>query len=198
MKVTFETEAAEIAMQGPNVERVFAALTPEQNERIVADVVREWLTNNLSTNHEREEFEKRVAESVLKENQGNGYGGVNTLAEARGHWKFRERVSGFKSTRDKILASVSAGLLAAAHATAGRVVAEHEGTHGLLKAAAEAVTTLVPGMLKDAATQAFMGLLRERLPDVNYPVAIRPDPPVTHTDLNAAVEQAVRAALARG
>lgn len=100
IQITFNIDSANI---GSTVEDVFKSLTAEDKRELARGIMLEVMTKPNEA--ERLVFEQQTVEQLIREYENASYthDRIRTEAEARGSYRFRERMAKFESSRDRMM-----------------------------------------------------------------------------------------------
>lgn len=151
MKIEIEIGEGNV---GQSVQEILDTLGPEERKAMAKEVMVKWLADTLHLN-EREIKERDVVARIQKENQASSYSRDETPGSIRSGYKFKDAMSGWKSSRDVLVDQVGAEITRYYQDQVKAIVEGDPTLQGMREKIGQLVLEQFPKMVHDALIAWF-------------------------------------------
>ena len=158
IQITFNIDSANI---GSTVEDVFKSLTADDKRELARGIMMEVLTT--PNNAERLAFEQQVVEQLIREYENASYPSdrIRTESEARCSHRFRERMTKFESSRDRMMRMIVEETTKLYKDMVAELVKNDEQTQAVLADAQASFIKAFPLLCQQAMNSFFVSRMSE-------------------------------------
>ena len=152
MQITLNIDSANI---GGTIEQVFFALTNEEKKELARTVMLQALSTPMDA--ERSAFERKITDQLILETANSTYHNdrVTNVEDARRHYKYRERMSAFKSSSERMIEEITKAAIGNYKEQVTQLVKEDEQLAKMYEMVRSELVSNFPQMVQAAMTAHF-------------------------------------------